>query len=92
MAKINRPVSEPTNIADKKIVFSVQQIITYSVTFLTIGASIYTFFKALPKIDALDASLQQLKESNARVDQRISDLKEYISIQKELKESNRQNK
>jgi len=34
----------------------------------------------------LDASLQQLKESNARVDQRISDLKEFIAVQKHVPE------
>ena len=74
----NLQPAQQVNLVDKKVVLSIQQILTYSITFLTIGASIYTFFKALPKIDALDASLQQLKETNARFDQRIIDLKEYI--------------
>ena len=86
MAKVSKSPSEEVTIIDKKIVLSVQQIITYSITFLTIGASIYTFFKALPKIDALDVSLQQLKESNARFDQKIVDLQAYIGLQNQMRE------
>lgn len=86
MPKVSKSLDEQNTFIDKKVVLSVQQIITYAITFLTIGASIYTFFKALPKIEALDVSLQQLKESNARVDQRISDLKELIDLHKQVQE------
>ena len=72
---------EAKSLPEKKIFLSVQQLITFSVTLITIGASIYTLVQALPKIERLDTSIQQLKESNARVDQRITDLKEMLTIQ-----------
>jgi len=84
MSKMPKQSPDQNSGGERKISFSIQQIVTYSITILTIGASIYTFVKALPKIEALDASLQQLRESNARVDQRISDLKEFISLQKQV--------
>jgi len=86
MASSDKRATEPINIADKKVVFSIEQLITYSVTFLTIGASIYTFVNALPKLEALDTSLQELKVSNARVDQQISDLKEFINMQQQIQD------
>lgn len=73
---------ETINTADKQVVFSVQQIISYSIFLLTVGASVYTFLKALPKIDELDKSVNQLRESNGRVEERINALKETMSIQK----------
>ena len=72
---------EEKSLPEKKIFLSIQQLITFSFTLITIGASIYTLFQALPKIERLDTSIQQLKESNARVDQRITDLKEMLSLQ-----------
>jgi len=77
MAKAIKPVTEQTSIVDKKIVFSVQQFVTYSITFLTIGASIYTFFKALPKIDSLDSSLHDLREKSAELTRQVVDM-EYL--------------
>lgn len=70
--------SESNLLPDRKISLSVQQLITFSITLITIGASIYTLIQALPRIERLDTSIQQLKESNARVDQRITDLKEVL--------------
>lgn len=78
---------EPVNTSDRQVVFSVQQIISYSIFLLTVGASVYTFFKAIPKIDELDKSINQLRESNGRVEERINAIKETIGIQKNGQEA-----
>ena len=72
--------SENNLLPDRKISLSVQQLLTFSITFITIGASIYTLIQALPKIERLDTTIQQLRENNARVDQRITDLKEAFLL------------
>lgn len=73
---------KPVNTADKTIVLSLQQVISYTLFILTVGASIYTFFKAIPKIDELDESVTQLRVSNGRVEERINALKETLVITK----------
>lgn len=76
----------PEKMLDKKVVLSVQQILTYSAFLITIGASIYTFFKAIPKIDKLDESVNQLQVSNTRVEERIAALKESWEERKKSQE------
>jgi hypothetical protein len=77
----SQPAAEKT--LDKHIVLSVQQLFTYGVFLVTIGASIYTFFKAIPKIDKLDETVNQLKVSNTRVEERITALREVMAARKE---------
>jgi len=72
----------PEKTLDKKIVLSVQQLLTYAAFFITIGASVYTFFKAIPKIDKLDETVNQLQVSNTRVEERIIALKEAFTESK----------
>lgn len=76
MKRANQPQAE--SIADKQIVLSVQQLFTYGIFLVTIGASVYTFFKAIPKIDKLDQTVNQLQVSNTRVEERIVALKESL--------------
>ena len=73
--------SENKSMLEGKIYLSLEQLITFSITLLTIGASVYTLIQTLPKIEQLDTSIQQLRESNARVEQRIKDLKEAMVFQ-----------
>ena len=73
--------SENKSMLEGKIYLSLEQLITFSITLLTIGASVYTLIQTLPKIEQLDTSIQQLRESNARVEQRITDLKEAMVFQ-----------
>ena len=76
------------NILDKHIQLSVQQLLTYSAFLLTVGASIYTFFKAIPKLDELDESVSKLKESNDRVEERIVALRDIMDIKSTFPISN----
>lgn len=64
---------------DKSVVLTVQQLFTYAAILVTIGASVYTFFKAIPKIDKLDDSVVQLQISNTRVEERIQSLRDILS-------------
>lgn len=70
------------SLIDREITFSIQQLITYSAFLITVGASIYTFFKAIPKIDDLDKTVNELKESNSRVEERVLALREFMYIEK----------
>ena len=74
--------SPAENTLDKQVVLSVQQLLTYGAFLVTIGASIYTFFKAIPKIDKLDETVNQLQVSNSRVEERIVALKEILALKK----------
>ena len=74
--------SEKDNTLDKQVVLSIQQLLTYGVFLVTIGASIYTFFKAIPKIDRLDETVNELQVSNTRVEERIVALKEILAQRK----------
>jgi hypothetical protein len=87
MKEKTKEVSE--TILDKKVVLSVQQIFTYGAFLVTIGASIYTFFKAIPKIDKLDESVNQLQVSNTRVEERIVALKESFDEKKKALDVNK---
>jgi hypothetical protein len=78
----------PENTMDRKIVLSVQQLFAYAAFLLTIGASIYTFFKAIPKIDKLDETVNQLQVSNGRVEERIDALKTILAEKKATETSN----
>jgi hypothetical protein len=69
---------------DKKITLSVQQLLSYALFFITFGASVYTFFKAIPKIDKLDETVNQLQVSNTRVEERIVALKEVLEAKREI--------
>lgn len=73
---------------DKQIVLSVQQLFTYGAFLVTIGASIYTFFKAIPKIDRLDETVNALQVSNSRVEERIVALKEILAEKKAVSPNN----
>jgi hypothetical protein len=75
-----KPIQE--NTLDKKIVLSIQQVLTYAAFLITIGASIYTFFQAIPKIDKLDETVNELQVSNGRVEERILALKEILAQKK----------
>jgi hypothetical protein len=70
----------PEKLMDKQVVLSVQQIFTYGAFLLTIGASIYTFFKAIPKIDKLDETVTQLRLSNTKVEEKIGNLREIFEL------------
>lgn len=83
MTKQNKGNNE--TLLDKRVTLSVQQLFTYGAFLITIGASIYTFFKAIPKIDKLDESVNQLQVSNSRVEERIVALKE--SLEEKSKET-----
>lgn len=72
---------------DRQITLSVQQVLTYSAFLLTIGASIYTFFKAIPKIDKLDETVTQLQVSNTRVEVRLDALRETFIQQAKVVEA-----
>lgn len=74
-----QPATSDTNTLDKKIVLSLQQLLTYTAFIVTVGASVYTFFKAIPKIDKLDESVNKLEVSNSRVEERIVALKEILA-------------
>ena len=81
--------SPKENTFDKQVVLSVQQLLTYGAFLVTIGASIYTFFKAIPKIDKLDETVNELQVSNTRVEERIVALKEILAQKKtETQDSN----
>jgi hypothetical protein len=88
MAAKFKAKADSANTADNKIVLSVQQVVTYSIFLLTVGASIYTFFKAIPKIDELDKSVNLLRVSNGRVEERINALKETIGTEKSHSDNN----
>ncbi len=66
-------------LEDGVIVLPIKQLIAYAMFLITAGASIYTFFKAIPKIDKLDESVTDLKLSNTRVEERVANLKELIA-------------
>lgn len=68
-----------SNPEEALIVLSMKQIITYGVFLITVGASVYTFFKAIPKIDKLDETVNQLQLSNTRVEERVAALKELLA-------------
>jgi hypothetical protein len=86
-----REKSTKENTLDKQVVLSVQQLLTYGAFLVTIGASIYTFFKAIPKIDKLDETVNELQVSNTRVEERIVALKEILAQTKaESRNSNNQ--
>jgi len=74
--------AESTSTSENKITLSIEQLVTYTIFLLTVGASIYTFFKAIPRIDQLDESVNQLRVSNGRVEERINALKETIVTEK----------
>lgn len=89
MKRSNQLTAE--QILEKKVTLSVQQFFTYGVFLITVGASIYTFFKAIPKIDKLDETVNQLQVSNTRVEERILALKETFDQRtKDLSQKNAQ--
>lgn len=81
MIKVKNNLSKE-NTFDRKIVLSIGQLMTYSAFLITIGASIYTFFKAIPKIEILNERVNELKVSNSRIEERIISLREIISEKK----------
>ena len=74
--------SKKQNTLDKQVTLSVQQLLTYGAFLVTVGASIYTFFKAIPKIDKLDETVNQLQVSNSRVEERIVALRDVLAEKK----------
>ena len=85
MKQSAKPAQE--KLMDRQITLSVQQVLTYSAFLLTIGASIYTFFKAIPKIDKLDETVTQLQVSNTRVEVRLDALRETFIQQAKVVEA-----
>lgn len=67
-------VEQPNNTLDKNIVLNYQQIITYSIFLITFGASVYTFYKEIPKIESLDKEVNNLNKNVAVFEQKISNL------------------
>lgn len=78
MAVTRNKKAELKSSLDKSIVLNFQQIITYSAFLITFGASIYTFFKAIPKLDALDKEIITIDKNVAVFEVKISDLNDYL--------------
>ena len=52
---------ENSDTVTKKIIyFTLQELVTYTVFVITFGASVYTFFEAIPKIDELTKTTNEL--------------------------------
>ena len=62
----------------KNIGFSIPELITYAAMLITFGASIYTFFQAIPKIDKLNEISNSLDKnvavSQVKIERLIQDV------------------
>ena len=74
-------MTKKSDTEDKKIItLSIQEIITYAVFLITFGASVFTFFQAIPELNKLKEQTNSLDKnlavSVAKIDMIISQLNE----------------
>jgi|GEM_PF-5672292 len=58
-----------------KIITPIPMAITIAISLITFGASLYTFFKSLPRLEAVEKTTMQLQIKNQYYDDSIEQLK-----------------
>jgi tetraacyldisaccharide-1-P 4'-kinase len=77
---------ESNSTWEKNINLTFQQFVAYTIFVITFGASVYTFFEAIPKIDALSKETNDLNDHVALSQKDIQYLtKQVDNLQNRIK-------
>ncbi|WP_295119669.1 hypothetical protein [uncultured Chitinophaga sp.] len=61
--------------AEKKVSLTYQQLFSYTLFVITFGASVYTFFNAIPKLEALNKDVNKLDKDISVLTERVENIK-----------------